>query len=162
MLTARWTHHTFKQRCRYVDGCSCFQGFLHPLVTGTFRLSHSCFHFIRDKSKKTWQMVTVPCLILKRLLLRIENGCCRGDEKSSLPANRTISPSFLFHTHTHGCKHSRVHSYTQSTEVSNYTYTHGKKNKKNREKKIKKVGTHTRPHIHTGTWVRDQANVRGK
>lgn len=95
---------------------------------------HIQTHFIRDKSKKTWQMVTVPCLDF--FFKRIKNGCLR-----SLPGNHSYPPPIF---QTQRCKHSHVHSYTLSTEA----ITHGQ------------IVWHA--HIHTRTWVRDQTNVRGK
>jgi len=77
-------------------------------------------------------MITVPtpCLTLKHLFKHKQ--CFLGTVQSSLLAERMFfslifPPRFLFNTPR--CEQSDVYPYTHSTEVSNYTYTHGEKHK---------------------------------
>lgn len=101
----------------------------------------------RDKSqkKKTWQMVAVPCLIFKLLFQASKPG--RRWEVFTPSSSYDIAPpsssSCLFHTQR--CKHSHVHSYAQSTEVSHYTYT-SRKTKQNKHKRS--ACAHMAKHTH--------------
>lgn len=65
-LAARWTHSRLGGISHYLVLCPATS------LTDTIRLSDHVFISIWDKSKKAWQVVTVPCLRLKRFLKNLK------------------------------------------------------------------------------------------
>lgn len=105
-------------RCQSLSlGRLCFCFFSGPTtsVTGTFRLSYSCFHFIRDKSKKTWQMVTVPCLIFKTPP--------SSYQKRMLPGGATRTLHFQLIIRYSACNLPPLFSFTHR-DASTHVYIH--------------------------------------
>lgn len=144
MLTVRRAH-TFSrgQEVLFSDGCDFFR-LLQPQ-----RLAHSdspVFPFVQDKSKKTWQMITVLCLILKTPPSASEKGCF-GAMRSP-----PLSSLLNFFSSAHTSTHMYIHLHITEISISS----------KHTESK-RKFAKHTWPRIHSGTWIRDKNEyVRGK